>query len=161
VGTEGCRGAHAHIGRGAYLIMMKPLGCVMSVSMDETANRVKRRSGLGGEPGPVVATPAFAFAPEVHRRAWSWASLAGRMRNASLRIVKRRCDSPRRLHKWPTTTQGHPARHGFGGTPPQQLAVSCRHASTTPAGSVGAPSTSPSSKRLACYLSTLRMAAHG
>ena len=24
--TEGCRGAHAHMGRGAYLIMMKPLG---------------------------------------------------------------------------------------------------------------------------------------
>lgn len=69
MGTEGCRGAHAHMGRGAYLIMMKPLGCVMVVSMDETPNRVKRGVGLGREPGPVAATPALTFAPQAHRRA--------------------------------------------------------------------------------------------
>lgn len=46
MGTEGCRGAHALSGRGAYLIMMRPLGCFMGVSMDHRCNRVK--------PGPIL-----------------------------------------------------------------------------------------------------------
>lgn len=56
MGTEGCRGAHAHIGRGAYLIMMKPSGCCMEVSMDESGNGVKR-SDVIGLIGPIGSGP--------------------------------------------------------------------------------------------------------
>lgn len=54
MGTEGRRGAHAHMGRGAYLMMMMGVDPFTAVSMDHMADRVKPRREGPGTLGPMV-----------------------------------------------------------------------------------------------------------